>query len=175
MKNSFWDGVEGRHVFVSYGLGGGGKTQLDFKFAQINRNKFSEEFCINVTSVNIIKADLASLAAAKKLAKHYVIAIKWFVGRQERQLLILSNADDPLDPKRYFPPCSHEDPLITTRNRQLINYTQNPKAHRQWAQMKLEDGEGLLLKTSQIAEDEANDKVAEAMMNVCFIPSTTIP
>ncbi|EUC66976.1 nephrocystin-3 protein [Rhizoctonia solani AG-3 Rhs1AP] len=166
MENSFWDGVEGRHVFVLYGLGGGGKTQLALKFAQIHRNKFSEAFCIDATSVNTIESDLASLAAAKKLGKHYVIAIKWLASRQERWLLILNNADDTsLDLKRYFPPCSHGDVLITTRNRQLINYTQGPKAHRQLAQMGLEDGKRLLLRTSQVAEDEANDKVAEAIVN----------
>ncbi|CUA66582.1 Alanine--tRNA ligase [Rhizoctonia solani] len=166
MENSFWDGVEERHIFVLYGFGGGGNPQLALKFAQIHRNKFSEEFCIDATSVHTIESDLASLAAAKKPSKHYIISIKWLASRQERWLLILNNADDTsLDLKRYFPPCSHGDVLITTRNRQLINYTQHPKAHRQLAQMELEDGKKLLFKTSQVAEDEANNKVTEAIAN----------
>ncbi|CAE6433691.1 unnamed protein product, partial [Rhizoctonia solani] len=166
IENSFWDGVEGRHVFVLYGLSGGGKTQVALKFAQIHRDKFSEEFCIDATSVNTIGADLASLAVAKKLGKHYVIAVKWLASRQERWLLILNNADDiSLDLKRYFPPCAHGDVLITTRNRQLINYAQGPKAHHQLAQMELEDGKRLLFKTSKVTEDESNTKVAEAIVN----------
>ncbi|CAE6373224.1 unnamed protein product [Rhizoctonia solani] len=83
MENSFWDGVEERHIFVLYGFGGGGNPQLALKFAQIHRNKFSEEFCIDATSVHTIESDLASLAAAKKPSKHYIISIKWLPSRQE--------------------------------------------------------------------------------------------
>ncbi|CAE6397764.1 unnamed protein product [Rhizoctonia solani] len=165
MEKAFWDGVEERHVFVLYGLGGGGKTQVALKFAQIHRNKFSEEFYIDATSVNTIEADLASLAAAKKAGKHYVIAIEWLANREGRWLLIFNNADDTsLHLRRYLPPCSHGDVLITTRNRQLISYAQGSHAHYQLSHMGMEDGKRLLLNMSGIAWDEANDKLAEAIV-----------
>ncbi|ELU37701.1 hypothetical protein AG1IA_08273 [Rhizoctonia solani AG-1 IA] len=39
IEKSFWDEIEDQHVFVLYGLGGGDKTQVALKFAQIYRNK----------------------------------------------------------------------------------------------------------------------------------------
>jgi hypothetical protein len=119
--------------------------------------------------VNTIEADLASLAGAKGAGKHYVIAIEWLANREGRWLLIFNNADDTsLHLRRYLPPCSHGDVLITTRNRQLISYAQGSHAHYQLSHMGMEDGKRLLLNMSGTAWDEANDKLAEAIVTVCY-------
>ncbi|KEP48448.1 nephrocystin-3 protein [Rhizoctonia solani 123E] len=165
MDRCIFDDTGGRHIFVLYGLGGAGKTQLALKFTQLYRSKFSEVFYIDASSANTIEADLASFAVHKKSGKSHDSAIEWLAGCQERWLLILNNADDTsLSLQQYFPPCSHGDILITTRNRQLISYAQGTNAYCQIARMALEDGKKLLLKRSRVAWDDVNDKLAEAIV-----------
>ncbi|CAE6478298.1 unnamed protein product [Rhizoctonia solani] len=165
MDHCIFDGTEGRHVFVLYGLGGAGKTQLALKFTQIHRSKFSEVLYIDASSASTIQADLASFAILKKAGKNYGSAIEWLSSCRERWLLILNNADDTsLSLQQYFPPCSCGDILITTRNRQLISYAQGTGAHSQIARMSLEDGKRLLLNISRVAWDKAKDKTAEIIV-----------
>ncbi|CAE6511146.1 unnamed protein product [Rhizoctonia solani] len=165
MEHHLFDSAEGRRVFVLYGLGGAGKTQLALKFAQVYRGKFSEVLYIDATSANTIEADLASFALSKKAGRNYANAVEWLADCQEKWLLILNNADDTsLNLHQYFPPCPHGSILITTRNRQLISYAQDTNAHLQLSGMKLEDGKRLLLKMSRVAWDEVNDKIAETIV-----------
>ncbi|CAE6483275.1 unnamed protein product [Rhizoctonia solani] len=165
MDRCIFDGTEGRHVFVLYGLGGAGKTQLALKFAQLHHSKFSEVLYIDATSASTIEADLASFAVSKKAGKDYRSAIEWLASFQESWLLILNNADDTsLNLRQYFPSCSSGNILITTRNRQLISYAQGTDSHLQVSRMALEDGKRLLLKVSRMVWDGANDKIAEAIV-----------
>ncbi|KAG8683143.1 hypothetical protein FRC11_013918 [Ceratobasidium sp. 423] len=132
MDHHIFDGAEGRHVFVLYGLGGAGKTQLGLKFAQVHRGKFSEVLYIDATSADAIEADLASFALSKKVGRDHVSAVEWLADYRAKWLLILNNADDAsLNLHQYFPPCSHGNILITTRNRQLVSYAQDTNAHLQ--------------------------------------------
>ncbi|KDN49748.1 hypothetical protein RSAG8_01813, partial [Rhizoctonia solani AG-8 WAC10335] len=102
MDRCIFDGTEGRRVFVLYGLGGAGKTQLALKFTQMHRNKFSEVFYIDASSAGTIEIGPVSFVVFKKAGKGRNSAIEWLLhdidwsiyGAEQRTTILLALSTD---------------------------------------------------------------------------------
>ncbi|KAG9120074.1 hypothetical protein FRC07_004591 [Ceratobasidium sp. 392] len=165
MCDSIFDGSLKRHVFVLYGLGGAGKTQLALKFVEMYKERFSDVFYIDATSGMTIQAGLKGVALAKKIGTTSDDAITWLTACHGNWLIVYNNADDTtLGIQGFFPPCSHGNILITTRNRQVISHAQGTEAHCQVSGMLMADAKQLLLKTSRASPDPNTESVAEAIV-----------
>jgi hypothetical protein len=152
-------------IFVLYGLGGIGKTQLAAEFARRHREKFSAIFWLDGSSVDSLERSStrcvaripkgqvseSSRQSADAIAIHQKL-MTW-LSREEnaRWLLIFDNVDreyqqpsvDPsaYDVKRYFPGADHGSILITTRLaklEQLGDAQKVPKLNKLQAQAILE-------------------------------------
>ncbi|KAF8240590.1 hypothetical protein L208DRAFT_1352538 [Tricholoma matsutake] len=107
--------------FVLYGPGGGGKTQIAFKFIQESEyscpTSFLDVFVIDATTAQTIDADLKNIALGKEIGENVNDTIIWLAGKHEDWLLLFDNADDTmLNLSQFFPSCSHGNILITSQN-----------------------------------------------------------
>ncbi|KAF8596393.1 FabD/lysophospholipase-like protein [Ceratobasidium sp. AG-I] len=151
-----------RHLYVLYGLGGAGKTQLALKFVHIHMDSV---FYIDATTRETILSGLTSLAKAVEAGETPAEALTWLASQEERWLLLLNNADDTeLNLYDFFPVCAHGDILITTRNQQTIVHTQGPGSYCRVGAMRPDDALDLLLKTSGSDHKKESTKIAKAFV-----------
>ncbi|KAG9123041.1 hypothetical protein FRC07_000316 [Ceratobasidium sp. 392] len=142
-------------VCVLHGLGGVGKTQLAFKFAEVYKNEqvYQHIFYIDSTSKSTIDADLTQIALAKKAGRYSSDALLWLARLQERWLIIYNNADDTsLNLRGYFPVCSHGNILVTTRNHGMVNITRGIDASCHVSSMSEDEAYRLLAKAAGLSE-----------------------
>ncbi|KAF8068572.1 P-loop containing nucleoside triphosphate hydrolase protein, partial [Lyophyllum atratum] len=134
MMAYFLSAVGNRHVCVLYGLGGVGKTQTGYRFVEICAEtqwfmidlSFSQVFFIDASTIDTINTDLENISLAKKIGKSAGDALRWLVNECEEWLILFNNADDiTVDLSQFFPPCSHGNILITTRNPELCIHAPN--------------------------------------------------
>jgi hypothetical protein len=157
----------GRKVFVLYGLGGIGKTQLALKFAKDHQAEFTSIFFLDgssqesllksfapiyrrITEVKGLQApDSALPAKANQIPPEQMTeeVVQWLAQEQNnRWLLIFDNIDkEPLDEGGfdivpYFPPKDHGSILITTRLAPLSRLGRGKRVGR----MSEEEAVGLL-------------------------------
>ncbi|KAK7028418.1 FabD/lysophospholipase-like protein, partial [Favolaschia claudopus] len=139
-----------RHIFVLYGLGGSGKSQLALKFvqeAQANK-RFTDIFFVDATSEQTAETDLKLLApiGSEDTAQE---GLQWLANQQTEWLLLFDNADDTqLDMGKFFPPCSFGNIIITTRNPEVCQHAElcpNGQVFRV-SDLDVEDAKNLLLK-----------------------------
>ncbi|KAF8224846.1 hypothetical protein L208DRAFT_1122411, partial [Tricholoma matsutake] len=108
--------------FILYGLGGGGKTQIAFKFIKeclmgTQLHRFSDVFFIDATTAQTIDADLKNITLGKEIGENANDTIIWLARKHEEWLLLFDNADNiMLNLSQFFPSCSHGNILITSRN-----------------------------------------------------------
>ncbi|KAI9774480.1 MAG: hypothetical protein M1839_001713 [Geoglossum umbratile] len=152
-------------VFVLYGLGGSGKTQVCLKFAQDHREKFWGVFWIDASSNETAEQGYLEIAEACGFEKRDFEATKRRLSNvREPWLLIVDNADDPsINVSRYFPTGDRGTILVTTRNR-------NCQSHQtvgswEFGDMLQEEAVALLLKTAS-AEDHASDSLRTSARNI---------
>ena len=145
-----------RKVFVLYGLGGIGKTQLAIKFAKDAQSHFTSIFFLDGSSQVALTKSFGSVhrhinkivptAAASalptrtpQLAPEHMIeeVLQWFTLEQNSNwLLIFDNIDkEPSDEggfdiTAFFPPKDHGSILITTRLAQLSRLGQAKRVGR---------------------------------------------
>ncbi|KAK7039318.1 FabD/lysophospholipase-like protein [Favolaschia claudopus] len=150
MHQFFGQNQGSRHIFVLYGLGGSGKSQLALKFvqeAQANK-RFSDIFFLDATSEQTAETDLKLLAPmGSEDTAHQ--GLQWLASQQSEWLLLFDNADDPkLDIGKFFPPCSFGNILITTRNPEVCQHAElclNGQVFRV-SDLDVKDAKNLLLK-----------------------------
>ncbi|KAI4527210.1 hypothetical protein K525DRAFT_232424 [Schizophyllum commune Loenen D] len=153
-----------RKVFVLYGLGGAGKTQVGCKFVEMSQfdsetQRFSEVFYLDASTKDTLTADLKALAIAKEAGKRVDDALTWLARHTEDWLLFYNNADDPkLNLKQYFPACSHGNILITTRNRAPLGHSAASIPHCNVGAMSKADAKLLLLQMAGLLEVREDEK-----------------
>jgi hypothetical protein len=164
--------------FVLYGLGGGGKSQIAFKFVNecqvetkppqygslfclltfsswaLLYTSFSEVFFIDASTIQTIDVDLKNIALAKEIGESAGHTIQWLKQHHEEWLLLFNNADDiTLNLQNFFPSCSHGNILITSRNPETRVHA--PNSNCKVSHMTAGDARDLLLSmASQKVTDE---------------------
>jgi hypothetical protein len=121
MHNCFSSDIGKRHVFVLYGLGGIGKSQIMLKFIEESQAKekprFSDIFFIDATSAETIEDDLKNIALAKGTGGSAEDGRLWLSNQDHEWLLFFDNANDTkLNLVSYFPPGHKGSIVVTTRN-----------------------------------------------------------
>ncbi|KAG8713433.1 hypothetical protein FRC11_012167 [Ceratobasidium sp. 423] len=151
LREYFFDHHRDRHIYVLYGLGGAGKTQIALAFIHRHKKLFWDVFLIDATSCDTVSTGLKQLAQRANAGSTVEDTLDWLVSREHRWLIVFNNADDPhLDLHDYFPDCSHGDILITSRNRDMVLHTSDPSSCCRIGEMNITDAHALLLKTSGI-------------------------
>ncbi|CCA74840.1 related to kinesin light chain [Serendipita indica DSM 11827] len=111
---------------ILHGLGGAGKTQIATKWIQEHEHRFTRVICVNAEAQTQLEADLQR--SIRCLGPDYSQmtwedAVAYLDGKEKGWLLFFDNADLPyLDLRPYLPFSAHGAVLITTRNRECINY-----------------------------------------------------
>jgi hypothetical protein len=136
-----------RKVFVLYGLGGIGKTQLAVEFTRKHQRTFSASFWLDGSTHESIRQSIAGIAtqlperqiseasrnfkgAAGELDMVIFDVLRWFSRPgNDRWLLVIDNVDrsylatdqdpDAFDVEKYFPDADHGSVLITSRLEEL--------------------------------------------------------
>ena len=193
MEEFFFDDSLKKHVFVLYGLGGAGKTQIALKFVEICQHKtvprsvsrcfsifgsvllnsssclarFSNVYFVDATAPETIDTELRTIALAKGIGEEDTL--DWLARQQEEWLLLFNNADDTtFDIRDYFPRCSHGNILITTRNRDAVQHASDVRSSFRVSGMNDNDVINLLLKLSGLREPhtEETEALAAAIVKV---------
>ncbi|KAJ7190149.1 hypothetical protein GGX14DRAFT_606513, partial [Mycena pura] len=112
-----------QHVYLFYGLGGSGKTQLALKFISQSGSQFSDMFLVDTSSTETIDASLKSVAIMKSIGTTAKDALLWLTSTHDKWLLLFDNADDPrMNLNIWLPQCNHGNIIITSRNPELHVY-----------------------------------------------------
>ncbi|KAF8144885.1 hypothetical protein K438DRAFT_1945281 [Mycena galopus ATCC 62051] len=156
MHQLFAEKTGKQRIYVLYGLGGAGKTQIALKFID-GSTSFTDKFFVDMSSTETIETGLRAIAVAKGIGNSSQDALKWLATRDEQWLLFFDNADDPkINPNRCFPKCNHGNIIITTRNPSLRIYG----AHSQISDMEESDAIALLLKSAMEENSIPNELLA---------------
>ncbi|KAJ6471935.1 P-loop containing nucleoside triphosphate hydrolase protein [Mycena sanguinolenta] len=133
-------------IYVLYGLGGAGKTQIALKFI--------EEW-----------THLKNLATTKQSGNSMQDALSWLLNNNGEWLLFFDNADDPnINLNQFFPKCTHGNIVITSRNPNLRAYG----AHSQVSDMDKADAMELLLKSAHQEASEPNKLLAMGIVKALW-------
>ncbi|KAJ6499503.1 hypothetical protein DFH09DRAFT_1289964 [Mycena vulgaris] len=148
MDEYFSTAIGERHIYVLYGLGGSGKSQIGLKFLDMtNRHqtpRFTKQFFINASSLQTLDTAFKNIAISHKIGKTSEDASLWLISQIEEWMLFFDNADDPnIDLFHFFPRCTHGNIIITSRNRELAVHA--PRSHSRVADMDETDAIDLLL------------------------------
>ncbi|KAJ7891167.1 P-loop containing nucleoside triphosphate hydrolase protein [Mycena leptocephala] len=173
MHQYFMHNMGNQRIFLLYGLGGAGKTQIALKFIQESASRFTDIFLIDMSTVGTIDSGLKNIATIKGVGDTCKGALEWLKSEQHEWLLFFDNADDPkIDLNNYFPHCSHGNIIITSRNPGLCVYT---SAHCAVADMEEPDSVDLLLRSAaQDLKDHNKEIAAQIVKVLCFLPLVII-
>ncbi|KAJ6483196.1 P-loop containing nucleoside triphosphate hydrolase protein [Mycena sanguinolenta] len=171
MHQFFAQDIQKQKIYVLYGLGGAGKTQIALKFIQESTH-FTDKFPVDASSMETIEIGLKTISVAKRAGNSPQDALKWLARKHENWLLLFDNADDPaLDLSRFFAKCSHGNIIITTRNPVLRVYG----AHSQVSDMEESDAVALLLQRACQQPSPTNQGLAsEIVKELAYLPLAII-
>ena len=101
---------------------------------------------MDASSSNTIVAYLRNIALIKRAGESEQDALIWLSREHREWLLLFDSADDvKLNLRNYFPPCSHGNILITSRNRGTLLYSPNPDANCKVGNLTPDEAKNLLL------------------------------
>ncbi|KAJ7480581.1 hypothetical protein FB451DRAFT_1365066, partial [Mycena latifolia] len=168
MHQYFSQNLGKQHIYVLYGLGGSGKTQIALKFIDESVSNFSDIFLIDTSTPETIDTSLKTIAATKKIGDTAQEALDWLCSKQNEWLLFFDNADDPkIDLHNFIPRCKHGNILITSRNPQLRGYG----SHSHVSDMEEIDAVELLLRSAaQDITPENKDTATEIVKALWYLP-----
>ncbi|KAJ6477799.1 hypothetical protein DFH09DRAFT_1467602 [Mycena vulgaris] len=133
------------NIYLLYGLGGAGKTQIALKFIE-ESSWFSDIFLIDTSTAETIDTGLKNIAATHNAGSTAQDGLEWLSSKPAEWLLFFDNADDlHINLNKFFPRCKHGNILITSRNPRLRVYA---GSHSQVSDMEEPDAVALLLKSS---------------------------
>ncbi|KAJ7752692.1 P-loop containing nucleoside triphosphate hydrolase protein [Mycena metata] len=152
-----------QHIYVLYGLGGAGKTQIALKF--IEQSSFSNVFLLDTSKVETIDTGLKGIAVSKSAGDSAQDALMWLQSNDNNWLLFFDNADDPkINLNDFLPKCSHGNIIITSRNPELRSYG----AHTLVSDMEEADAITLLLRRANKESSEENLKLATGIVKELY-------
>ncbi|KAF8119870.1 P-loop containing nucleoside triphosphate hydrolase protein [Mycena galopus ATCC 62051] len=164
MHQFFAENTGKQPIYVLYGLGGAGKTQIALKFIDSSIS-FTDKFLVDASSTETIETGLKAIATVKEIGNSSQEALKWLATRDQQWLLFFDNADDPkLDLNKFFPKCNHGNIIITSRNPNLRVYG----AHSQVSDMEEADAVALLLKSAAQEPSVLNELLAAEIVKVLW-------
>ncbi|KAJ7800793.1 hypothetical protein B0H14DRAFT_1686358 [Mycena olivaceomarginata] len=167
MHYFFTSDMGNQHIYVLYGLGGAGKTQIALKFINESSSRFSDTFFIDMSTIATIDTGLKNIAVAKGSGDSPQDGLLWLACRVEEWLLVFDNADDPsINLNDFIPQCNHGNIIITSRNPELHVYG----SHSPVSDMEEEDAVGLLLKSAVQAATPGTIQIATEIVKAlhCF-------
>ncbi|KAJ7716439.1 P-loop containing nucleoside triphosphate hydrolase protein [Mycena metata] len=156
-----------QHIFLLYGVGGAGKTQIALKFIE-ESSCFSDIFVIDASTQDTIDAGLKNIAVIKAGSTSQD-ALNWLKGKKDQWLLLFDNADDPeIDLHSFFPQCAHGNIIITSRNPGLRVYA---GLYAQVSDMEETDAIKLLLRSAVQEVTPRNEEMAaEIVQELVYLP-----
>ncbi|KAJ7828237.1 P-loop containing nucleoside triphosphate hydrolase protein, partial [Mycena olivaceomarginata] len=154
-----------QHIYLLYGPGGIGKTQIALKFLEefsshfILCVRFSQKFMIDASSASTLETGLKNIAISFGIGSAHQDALRWFTGKRDKWMLFFDNADDPtINLNVYLPHCHHGNIIITSRNPALMTYAESSTCV---TEMTEESAVNLLLNSScQDIQSPENRKLA---------------
>ncbi|KAJ6471967.1 hypothetical protein C8R45DRAFT_1078138 [Mycena sanguinolenta] len=159
MHQFFAQNTRKQKIYVLYGLGGAGKTQIALKFIE-EWTYFEDQLLVDASTTDTIETGLKNIAATKKTGNSMQDGLSWLIANQEEWLLFFDNADDPeINLNQFFPKCNHGNIIITSRNPTLRGYG----AYSQVSDMEEPDAVKLLLKS---ADQEVSDDNRTMALNI---------
>ncbi|KAJ6450469.1 P-loop containing nucleoside triphosphate hydrolase protein, partial [Mycena sanguinolenta] len=160
----FADDTGKQKIYVLYGLGGAGKTQIALKFIQ-ESSCFTDRFLVDASNTNTIETSLKNIAATKQAGKSSQDVLNSLASKHEEWLLFLDNADDPeINLNQFFPKCSHGNIIITTRNHGARIHG----AHSEVSNMEESDAVALLLKSALCQSSPTNVQLATEIVKALW-------
>jgi hypothetical protein len=172
LEQSLLSKIEGtrQSIFVLYGLGGIGKTQMAIEYARKHQEIYSAIFWLNGDTLNTLLLSFAAIAQrlpgklgekghTGDLEENARLALHWLsTPRNKGWLLIYDNIDrdwsrDGPDPEAYdllsyFPPSDHGSIIITTRLQNLAHLGDNLSVGR----VTFDEGLRILSNNAMISE-----------------------
>ncbi|KAJ6486594.1 hypothetical protein DFH09DRAFT_387531 [Mycena vulgaris] len=160
-----------QHIFLLYGVGGGGKTQIARKFIQASFC-FSDSFYIDASTRDTIEAGLKNIAVIKT-GNTSQDALNWLKENHDQWLLFFDNADDPkINLNPFLPQCDHGNIIITSRNPGLLSYA---GSHAHVSDMEETDAVKLLLTSAAQEVTPCNEEMAaEIVQELACLPLAII-
>ncbi|QRV95642.1 kinesin light chain [Ceratobasidium sp. AG-Ba] len=136
-----------RCVFVLYGLGGAGKTQLALKTVEQSLELWTDVVFVDATSSETAENALAGFAKEKGLGESHLCAVQWLGNQRKRWLMVIDNADDPsVQLSAFLPHGNHGSVVITTRISALTMLGRGANPSHRVANMTESEGRELLLR-----------------------------
>ncbi|KAJ7827110.1 hypothetical protein B0H14DRAFT_3144690 [Mycena olivaceomarginata] len=172
MGEYFSKDIGRRHVYVLYGLGGSGKTQIALKFLdtanQQSTPRFTKQFFLNASSLQTLDTAFKNIAIAHKIGNSSHDALSWLITQIEEWILLFDNADDTnINLFPFFPRCTHGNIIITSRNPQLTAH--GPTSHSKVGDMdEINAIDLLLLRAAKEYSAETAEKAA-GIVKVFFL------
>ncbi|KAJ7803127.1 hypothetical protein B0H14DRAFT_3154670 [Mycena olivaceomarginata] len=165
MGEYFSKDIGRRHVYVLYGLGGSGKTQIALKFLdkanQQSTPRFTKQFFLNASSLQTLDTAFKNIAISHKIGNSSQDALSWLITQIEEWILLFDNADDTnINLFPFFPRCTHGNIIITSRNPQLTAH--GPTSYSKVGDMdEINAIDLLLLRAAKEYSVETAEKAAE--------------
>ncbi|QRV95646.1 kinesin light chain [Ceratobasidium sp. AG-Ba] len=152
-----------RCIFVLYGLGGSGKTQLALKTVQQTKGIWSDVVFVDATTNETAIAALAGFSKEKNVGDSHESALRWLGNRREKWLMIIDNADDPdVDIRQYMPGSDHGSIVVTTRIKQYVGLSQGHDSAHRVSEMEPEEAMEALLKAAKTTDTDMSVSEREA-------------
>ncbi|KAJ7720694.1 P-loop containing nucleoside triphosphate hydrolase protein [Mycena metata] len=171
MQKYFKQDLGTQHIYVLYGLGGAGKTQIGLKFIE-ESSHFVDKVLVDASTPETIDMGFKGIATAKKIGDSPQDALRWLASNHNEWLLFFDNADDPkMNLNKFLPKCKHGNIVVTSRNPGLRVYG----ASSQVTDMEEADAVVLLLRSAALGLSETNQLVAAEIVKVlCYLPLAII-
>ncbi|KAJ7244001.1 hypothetical protein C8J57DRAFT_1725803 [Mycena rebaudengoi] len=168
MHHYFGQDIGSRHVSLLHGLGGSGKTQIALKFLhETQSDRFTDVFFLDASTADTLRAGLKNIALTQSIGSDHDDALRWLASCNKEWLLIFDNADDPkLNLFDFFPPSTHGNILITSRNPQLCVHA--PGAHHRISDLEEEAAVQLLLISAAKPATTENEILATEIVKVLY-------
>ncbi|KAK4175850.1 hypothetical protein QBC36DRAFT_330574 [Triangularia setosa] len=136
--------------FVIYGLGGSGKTELAFKFANEYKDKFWGVFFVDGSSQKNASSSYAEIATIGGVEPNEKAAKNWLTTRDLPWLLIIDNVDDDeTNLEELLPGGDKGCVLITTRNPSHMTHGNAGDRYLELLAMEPKEAEELILRAAE--------------------------